>query len=213
MSEPESVGPSPKPPKVIKRYSNRKLYDTEESRYVTLDEVASMVKLGADLKIIDNRTKEDLTAVTLAQILVEEQRNQNQMPLSLLREIIRSPRESLTGWMSNLRAQAETRLDSAAELLKASQRAWEDWQKKVDERVKAALEGVLGNLPAMGRDFQSLMQRLEAMEHKLDLLEHGGAHALDVQAPAADTPVAAEPAAPAEVADVAPPPSAEGPSA
>lgn len=54
--------------KVIKRYTNRKLYDTVESRYVTLEEIGEMVKAGAEVRIIDNRTKEDLTSVTLAQI-------------------------------------------------------------------------------------------------------------------------------------------------
>ncbi len=57
--------------KIIKRYTNRKLYDTVESRYVTLDEIAAMVKAGAEVKIIDNRSKEDLTTVTLAQIIFE----------------------------------------------------------------------------------------------------------------------------------------------
>ena len=47
-------------PKVIKRYTNRKLYDTVESRYVTLDEIAEMIKAGAEVKIVDNRTKRDL---------------------------------------------------------------------------------------------------------------------------------------------------------
>ena len=56
-------------PKVIKRYTNRKLYDTVESRYVTLDEIAEMIKAGAEVKVVDNRTKDDLTAVTLAQII------------------------------------------------------------------------------------------------------------------------------------------------
>ncbi len=58
-----------KEPKVIKRYTNRKLYDTVESRYVTLDEIAQMIKGGAEVKIVYNRSKEDLTSVTLAQII------------------------------------------------------------------------------------------------------------------------------------------------
>ena len=67
MSEAESTT---REPKVIKRYTNRKLYDTVESRYVTLEEIAEMVKTGTDVKIVDNRTKEDLTSVTLAQITI-----------------------------------------------------------------------------------------------------------------------------------------------
>ena len=84
-----------KDPKVIKRYTNRKLYDTVESRYVTLDEIAQMIKGGAEVKIIDNRSKEDLTSVTLAQIIFEEEKKRSQMPLGALREIIRHGGESL----------------------------------------------------------------------------------------------------------------------
>ena len=99
MTEPEpKAAPAAREPKVIKRYTNRKLYDTVESRYVTLDEIAEMIKGGAEVKIIDNRTKEDLTSVTLAQIIFEEEKKQSQMPLALLREIIRRPGESLSGF-------------------------------------------------------------------------------------------------------------------
>lgn len=60
--------------RVIKRYANRKLYDTTTSCYVTLIEVAGYVRDGEDVRIIDNQTKEDLTSVTLAQILYEEEK-------------------------------------------------------------------------------------------------------------------------------------------
>jgi polyhydroxyalkanoate synthesis repressor PhaR len=61
--------------RVIKRYANRKLYDTRESRYVTLQQIAKLVREGEDVAIIDNTTKEDLTNVTLAQIIYEEEKN------------------------------------------------------------------------------------------------------------------------------------------
>jgi len=85
-------------PKVIKRYTNRKLYDTVESRYVTLDEIAQMIKGGAEVKIIDNRSKEDLTSVTLAQIIFEEEKKRSHMPLGFLREIIRNGGDAVTGF-------------------------------------------------------------------------------------------------------------------
>src|SRR2546423_11270540 len=87
-----------KEPKVIKRYTNRKLYDTVESRYVTLDEIAQMIKGGAEVKVLDNRTKEDLTSVTLAQIIFEEEKKRSQMPLAVLREIIRHGGEARSGF-------------------------------------------------------------------------------------------------------------------
>jgi polyhydroxyalkanoate synthesis repressor PhaR len=208
MSELEQSGaPTAREPKVIKRYTNRKLYDTVESRYVTLDEIAGMIKEGVEVQIVDNRTKEDLTSVTLAQIIFEEEKKQNQMPLAVLREIIRRPGESLTGFIqkevtprvASIREEAESRLDKLlrredgtvarapgeeaatpaasgtaggpAELLKASQRALEDWQRRIDERVKHVVENLTGNLPALGRDMQGLTQRLEQLEKKLDELE------------------------------------------
>jgi polyhydroxyalkanoate synthesis regulator protein len=57
------------PRRIIKRYSNRKLYDTKDSRYVTLLQIAEMVRSGEEVQIIDNNTKDDLTEVTLAQII------------------------------------------------------------------------------------------------------------------------------------------------
>ena len=63
-------------PKIIKRYTNRKLYDTVESRYVTLDEIGEMVKRGVEVQIVDNRSKGDLTSVTLAQIIFEEEKKE-----------------------------------------------------------------------------------------------------------------------------------------
>ena len=89
LEHPTLSAPGDAEPKVIKRYTNRKLYDTVESRYVTLDEIGEMIKQGLEVKIIDNRTKEDLTSVTLAQIIFEEEKKKNRMPLSVLREIIR----------------------------------------------------------------------------------------------------------------------------
>src|SRR5574341_2695528 len=76
-------------PKVIKRYTNRKLYDTVESRYVTLDEIAAMIRSGAEVKVIDNRTREDLTSITLAQIIFEQEKKSTRTSLSTLLGLIR----------------------------------------------------------------------------------------------------------------------------
>ena len=76
--------------KIIKRYQNRKLYDTHESSYVTLDEIAKMIKAGEDLRVIDNKTKNDITAATLTQLLYESERKAKTQPsVDLLKEIIR----------------------------------------------------------------------------------------------------------------------------
>lgn len=81
--------------RVVKRYSNRKLYDTVESRYVTLPQIAEYVRQGEDVRIIDNTTKEDLTRMTLAQILYEEERKQSRLPLGALKELLHSSSERI----------------------------------------------------------------------------------------------------------------------
>ncbi len=84
------------PPRVVKRYSNRKLYDTVESRYVTLPQIAELVRQGQEVRIIDNATKEDLTRMTLAQILYEEERKQSRaLPIAALKELIHTSSERI----------------------------------------------------------------------------------------------------------------------
>jgi polyhydroxyalkanoate synthesis repressor PhaR len=108
------------PTKVIKRYSNRKLYDTERSCYVTLEEIAAMIKAGDDVHVIDNKTKDDLTAVTLAQIIVEEEKKVQKMPLKLLRSIIQSGNEAVSDFyekrvvdpVKHLKEDVERRVES-----------------------------------------------------------------------------------------------------
>ncbi|HYC54553.1 MAG TPA: polyhydroxyalkanoate synthesis regulator DNA-binding domain-containing protein [Candidatus Binatia bacterium] len=75
----------------IRRYTNRKLYDKQQSRYVTLDDIAAMVRLGEEVRVIDNETKEDLTAVTFAQIILEEEKRKTHLvSVPFLRKLIRS---------------------------------------------------------------------------------------------------------------------------
>jgi polyhydroxyalkanoate synthesis repressor PhaR len=77
--------------RVIKRYSNRKLYDTEDKRYVTLEEVSSLVRGGADVKVLDNETEEDLTTITLSQILLDKERkHKNPLPKSFFTNVLQS---------------------------------------------------------------------------------------------------------------------------
>jgi polyhydroxyalkanoate synthesis repressor PhaR len=86
--------------KIIKRYQNRKLYDTHESSYVTLDEIAKMIKGGEDLRVIDNKTKNDITAATLTQLLYESERKAKTQPsVELLKEIIRHGDGSFSGFI------------------------------------------------------------------------------------------------------------------
>jgi polyhydroxyalkanoate synthesis repressor PhaR len=179
-------------PKIIKRYTNRKLYDTVESRYVTLDEIADMIKAGAEVKILDNRTKEDLTSVTLAQIIFEEEKKTSKMSLGTLRDLIRHGGErahqfvedtqaDLRGRVEGLRQAAEQRVqtllvkgqattDRAKDLVAASQEAVTQFQRRLDERIRLAVEGV-SSVSEIKRDLAQIASRLDELEKKLRDLE------------------------------------------
>ncbi len=79
-----------KPSKVvIRKYGNRRLYDTSASRYVNLEDVAALIRKGVELEVVDAKTGEDLTRVVLTQIIVEDAKEQpTGLPLELLRQII-----------------------------------------------------------------------------------------------------------------------------
>lgn len=74
---------------LVKKYGNRRLYDTEESRYVRLDEIAERIRGGADVQVVDARTGADLTAPALAQIIFEDRNAARLLPVPLLLQLIR----------------------------------------------------------------------------------------------------------------------------
>lgn len=83
-----------RPVRTIKRYSNRKLYDLAESRYVTLQDIAAFLQEGIEVRIVDNKTSKDITSVTMAQVLLEQERKRTGgLPLNMLRNIITSSGE------------------------------------------------------------------------------------------------------------------------
>jgi polyhydroxyalkanoate synthesis repressor PhaR len=190
-AEPEGAA-NAREPKIIKRYTNRKLYDTVESRYVTLDEIAEMVKAGTEVRIIDNRTKEDLTSVTLAQIIFEEEKKTSKMSLRTLKDLIRHGGEraaqivedtqaELRGRVEAVKQAAEQRVqtllktgqqtsDRAKEMVAASQEAVSQFQRKVDERVRTAVEG-MASLSDLRRDLTSISDRIAELERKLEALD------------------------------------------
>ena len=82
---------------VIKRYPNRKLYDTQAKQYITLDGIAELIRQGMDVQVIDHASGEDLTALTLTQIILEQEKKQNGLlPHSILAGIIRLSGEGLS---------------------------------------------------------------------------------------------------------------------
>lgn len=82
-------GPPQAPPVVVKKYANRRLYNTEASSYVTLDHLAQMVKDGREFVVYDAKTGEDITRQVLTQIIVEEEaKGRNLLPIGFLRQLI-----------------------------------------------------------------------------------------------------------------------------
>ena len=89
MSSSSSGQPGDKPPVIVKKYANRRLYNTATSSYVTLDDIATLIKEGGDFVVQDAKTGEDLTRSVMTQIIVEqEQKGQNLLPISFLRQLI-----------------------------------------------------------------------------------------------------------------------------
>lgn len=87
--------------KIIKRYQNRKLYDTDASCYVTLDEIAEMIQQGEEVTVVDNRNQKDITAATLTQIIFEKQKRSDMpVPISTLRHIIQHGDGSFSSFLS-----------------------------------------------------------------------------------------------------------------
>jgi polyhydroxyalkanoate synthesis repressor PhaR len=181
--ESAGAGDASRPRRVIKRYSNRKLYDTKDSRYVTLLQIAEMVRGGEEVQIIDNNTKDDLTEVTLAQIIYEEQKSHSKnVPLQTLKELIHQRTEKV---LHDLREGPIGRLipgargteppapaaksgdgEQKAGLVEQAKETLDDWQHKVDERVKA----VLANFTPwqqLQHEVKRLTLRIEELELKL----------------------------------------------
>lgn len=87
---------------VLKKYANRRLYDTRNSAYVTLNEVAELIKQGYEIQALDAKTKEDVTAFILTQIILEEARQNNALlPVALLHTIIRYGENVLVEFFQN----------------------------------------------------------------------------------------------------------------
>lgn len=80
---------------VVKKYGNRRLYDTDASRYITLDQLAEMVRGGKDVRVVDAKTGADLTQATLAQIILESRGASKLLPVPLLVQLIRMGDDSL----------------------------------------------------------------------------------------------------------------------
>ena len=92
--------------RIIKRYQNRKLYDTFQSCYVTLEEISQIVREGNEIQVIDNKSKNDITYMTQLQLLADQERKSLKPgDTELLKRVIRAEEGTLTGYIRGLEAQ------------------------------------------------------------------------------------------------------------
>jgi polyhydroxyalkanoate synthesis repressor PhaR len=149
--------------RLIKRYESRKLYDTEESRYVSLEEIAGWVRQGQEVKVVDNATGADVTSQTLTQIILDEgRRGTSFLPSDLLHDLVRIGE-------------------------KAMHTGIEQVQTGVDRLVQASIDR-LAPVRRVREEMSSLRNRLEQLEASLVDLEHEGTRH---ETAAAGEPVAA----------------------
>ena len=128
--------------RLVKRYGSRKLYDTEESRYATLDEIVAWIREGQQVRIVDNATETDVTTSVLAQIIAEQgRRGASTLPTETLHDLIRKGEQALRSGVEQVQAGVEKLLESSLERIGPVRRAREDMDA-LKERI-AQLEAAL----------------------------------------------------------------------
>lgn len=124
--------------KIIKRYQNRKLYDTQQSCYVTLDDIAKMIRGNEEVMVIDNKSKNDITAATLTQIIFESEKKASQYaPLFTLREIIQNGNGSISSYLAKLGAFPQDYMTKQAQAA-AERVVTDDMKQNLENRVASA---------------------------------------------------------------------------
>lgn len=132
--------------RLIKRYESRKLYDTEESRYVSLDEISGWIRQGQEVKVVDNATGADVTSQTLTQIILDEgRRGTSFLPSELLHDLVRMGERAVSS-------------------------GFEQVSSGVDRLVQASIDR-LGPVRRVREEMSSLRARLEQLESSLAELE------------------------------------------
>jgi polyhydroxyalkanoate synthesis repressor PhaR len=156
---------------VIKRYSNRKLYDTQESRYVTLEELEELIRAGKEISVVDVSTGEDLTSVTLAQIILENERSRRAgLPTAFLHQLVKhgeawqdfvqkSMKSNLEGIMSSQR-EAERVLRELA--------ARAGWMPPPGEAKPEKKPDPSGDADALRHEVTALREQLRTLEERLE---------------------------------------------
>jgi polyhydroxyalkanoate synthesis repressor PhaR len=165
----------------IKKYANRRLYDTESSTYITLDRLAAMVREGREFEVVDAKTGEDLTRQVLTQIIVDEEaRGSTMLPINFLRQLIGMYGNSMQGMVPQYLEEAmnafqrnQTAMRDAfgsnalAELAKRNMSMLEDAAQAFVPKAKGAAE----KKPKANSEVDQLRAELAALRAKIDKLD------------------------------------------
>jgi polyhydroxyalkanoate synthesis repressor PhaR len=154
-------------PIVIKRYANRKLYDQSRSRYVTLEELEELIRQGREIRVVDAVSGEDLTSLTLAQIILENQRERRSaLPTSFLHQLIKHGAE----WQQFLQDSLQASLAGVVASQREAERVWRDWGSRAG--WWAAPPGEPGPAaPDRERELEGLRAEVAALKARLRDLE------------------------------------------
>ena len=155
---------------VIKRYSNRKLYDTQESQYVTLDELEGMIRAGKEIRVLDAATSEDLTSVTLAQILLENERaHRTTLPAALLHQLIKHGE----AWQDFIQRSLRASLEGISSSQRETDRVFREWASRAGWIPSKEPEGRKpreggGETENLHEEVAALKEKLRALEERLE---------------------------------------------
>src|SRR6185503_15635692 len=155
---------------VIKRYSNRKLYDTQESRYVTLEEIEEMIRDGREISVVDAASGEDLTSVTLSQIILEHERtHRGTLPTSFLHQLIKHGE----AWQDFVQRSMRSSLEGIVTNQREMERVFKEWTARSGWGPPAAAaepkrEGAEPDAERLREEVASLRERLRALEERLE---------------------------------------------
>jgi len=167
---------------LIKRYANRKLYNTQTSRYITLKGIAALIDADQDVRVIDNETGEDITSVALSQILVDNERTNRTVPGSLLSDLIHRGGETLYGALRKGVDDATDSIEDFQRNVRKAIRTREEEAQRFGERiansrselenvVQSAMERVFKVLDLPRRsDIEALNENLERVAEAIDRL-------------------------------------------
>ncbi len=166
-------------PKIIKRYSNRKLYDTIESKYVTLNDISEMIKQGSDVKIVDNKTNKDITSAVLAHVLFNKEKSHSNLSIKILKNLIQSGQETISDYYKkkvlsrfgkNEQVRRQTNnsdMDGSVEIMSFLRASLDE----IERQFKLNIDDFINSFPAVKKineEIDRVNERIVRLESRLD---------------------------------------------